>query len=61
MIVTNLEELKIYSEPNTNSEVICMMPPFSSLLVGVIGEEWVSVCAEFGAEGYCLKRDVLPM
>lgn len=60
MIVTNPEELKIYIEPDANSEVLCVMPPLSTLLTCAIGKEWIGVCTEFGAEGYCLKRNVLP-
>lgn len=57
-MVTDCAKLNVRKNPNTNSEVLCVIEAASKV---VIDEEnstggFYKVCTESGVEGYCMKK-----
>ena len=52
--------LNVRKEPSLEAEIICSINSGSKLVVDEAGstDEWVKVCTETGAEGFCMKEYV---
>lgn len=55
--VANCLRLHIYSEPNTNSEIVCKVRYLTELSIDLANstEGFYKVCTAIGAEGFCEK------
>lgn len=56
--VVNCSKLNIREEPAKTSGVICIVNAGTEVMVlsDAPGYEWVKVCTESGAEGFCIKK-----
>ena len=59
-VVIGCEKLNIRKEPAINSDVLCIVPVNTVLVIDVneSTNEWYSVITESGCNGYCMKKYV---
>ena len=57
-IVVDCEKLNIRNKPNMNGEIICVVAKGSIVIIYETEstDEWYKVCAENGAEGFCMRK-----
>lgn len=58
-VVADCERLNVRSRPSMNGYVICVVNRGSKLIIDMTAPtapDWYKVCAENGAEGYCMKK-----
>ncbi len=58
-VVANCERLNVRSRPSINGYVVCVVNCGSKLVIDMTAPtapDWYKVCAENGAEGYCMKK-----
>ena len=57
-IVVDCEKLNIRNKPNMNGEIICVIAKGSIVVIYETEstDEWYKVCAENGAEGFCMRK-----
>ena len=57
-IVVDCEKLNIRNKPNMNGEIICVVAKGSIVVIYETEstDEWYKVCAENGAEGFCMRK-----
>lgn len=57
-VVTDCERLNVRSKPSKTGNVICVVNRDSKLIIDNNAStlDWYKVCAENGAEGYCMKK-----
>lgn len=57
-IVTGCTKLNVRQEPNTDCSVVCIIDESSTVIIDDQDSitDWYKVCAENGAEGYCMKK-----
>lgn len=56
--VIGCTKLNIRTEPNLNGDVLCTIPCNSKVVIDETEstDDWFKVCAENGAEGFCMKK-----
>lgn len=56
-VVANCFKLNVRSEPNPDSDVVCVIDPSTDLVIddAASTEEFYKVCTASGAEGFCMK------
>ena len=56
--VAGCEKLNVRKAPFANGEVVCVIAKGSIVVIDEIEstDEWYKVCAENGAEGFCMKK-----
>ena len=55
---SDCEKLNIRNKPNMNGEIICVVAKGSIVVIYETEstDEWYKVCAENGAEGFCMRK-----
>ena len=58
--VVGCEKLNVRKVPFANGEIVCVIAKGSIVVIDEIEstDEWYKVCAENGAEGFCMKKFV---
>lgn len=59
--VTGCKKLNVRENPNTTSEVICVVSENDTVLIDEVEStgEWYKVCTEAGAYGFCMKKFIV--
>ena len=57
-IVANCARLNVRKKPNADAEVVCVIDRSTKVLIDETKstKNFYKVCAEIGAEGYCMKQ-----
>lgn len=57
-VVTGCKMLNVREAPNANCKVVCVINENSEVIIDDDGstDDWFKVCAENGAEGFCMKK-----
>lgn len=59
-VVANCAKLNVREEPNTESEIVCVLDVTSEIEIDVekSTNSWFKICTATGVEGYCMRKYV---
>lgn len=59
-VVANCAKLNVRMEPNTDSDVVCVLNIMSEFEIDVekSNKDWFHICTATGIEGYCMRKFV---
>lgn len=57
-VVANCAKLNVREEPNTESEIVCVLDVTSEIEIDVekSTNSWFKICTATGVEGYCMRN-----